>query len=66
MQHRSAVWLFTAQLCILLAANIFEVLSGTSLLLTNPEARAPTAIIFALLAAQIAYARWLKKRGQLH
>jgi hypothetical protein len=66
LQSRWALTLFIAQFAILALANAYEVALGRSILLMVPETRMWTAILLAMMAFQIGYARLLKRRGTLN
>lgn len=65
LQARAAVWLFGIQLGVLVLTNGYELVSGTSIMFFNPDTVAPFIGLLVILVAQIAYARWLQKRGVL-
>lgn len=65
VQSRWAPRLFLVQIGVLVLANAYDVLLGTSPLLTVPETRLSTAFLVALLAAQTFYAHRMAKRGLL-
>jgi len=66
LQSRTAMWFFVAQLAITGIANAYEVLVGSSLLLTEPETRSASLVLAAFIAAEIAYAWFLSKRRVLY
>lgn len=66
LQSRWAVRFFVAQVTLIALTNLYEVANGTSLLLDSPEVRGATAVLVALLAAQILYAWWMKRRRALY
>lgn len=66
LQSRWAPWLFVAQAAILALANIYEVAVGTSLLLSTPESRIPTLVLFVMIFGQFVYARTMARRGVLY
>ena len=66
LQHRAAVWLFAAQVAVLVLANAYELAAGTSILLRDSAALVPTIVVTILFVAQIAYARWLRQRGLIY
>lgn len=66
VQHRAAVWLFTAALAILALTNVYDLAAGTSPILSHPERAVATLIVFAAIAAQISFAQRMAKRGLLH
>lgn len=66
LQSRWAAWLFLAQIAVLTLSNCYEVASGTSLLLSNPESRAGIAMLAVLLCGQFLYARAMTRRGVLY
>ena len=65
LQHRSAVWLFGVQLGVIILANLYELIIGRSFWLRNPDELLGFVVLLALFAGQLAYARWLRKRGVL-
>ena len=65
LQSKAAVWLFCLQLSVLVLTNAYELIAGTSILLSSSPAMITSLILLALLAGQIAYARWLQKRDVL-
>jgi hypothetical protein len=65
VQSRWAPSLFLAQIGVLVLANLYDVLMGTSPLLTVPETRLSTAFLVATLVAQTYYAHRMAKRGLL-
>jgi hypothetical protein len=65
VQSRWAPGLFVVQIAVLVLANAYEVIIGTSPLLTVPETRASTAFLVTVLAAQTFYAHRMAKRGLL-
>ena len=65
LQSRWAPRLYLAQIGVLVFTNAYEMLIGTSLLLTAPEARISTAFLVALLSGQTLYAHMMAKRGFL-
>ena len=67
LQHRIAAKLFMLQLAVIVLANAFELLAGTSFMLRQPSAAVGTLLfLLPLLAAQIIYARWLARKGVLY
>ena len=65
VQSRWAPRLFLVQIGILFLANVYEMLIGTSPLLTVPEVRLSTAFLVAILVAQAIYAHRMARRGLL-
>lgn len=65
VQSRWAPALFLVQIGVLVAGNGYEVLTGTSPLLTVPEVRWSTAFLVAMLVAQAVYAHRMARRGLL-
>jgi ABC-type transport system involved in cytochrome c biogenesis permease subunit len=65
VQSHWAPRLFLIQIGVLVLANAYEVIIGTSPLLDVPETRASTAFLLLVLAAQTAYALRMAKRGLL-
>jgi hypothetical protein len=65
VQSRWAPRLFLAQIGVLFLANGYEVVIGTSPLLTVPEVRLSTAFLVAVLVAQAFYAHRMARRGLL-
>ncbi len=49
LQSRWATWLFVTQIAVIVLANAYEVAIGTSLLLSNGEARLTTLVIAVLI-----------------
>ena len=66
LQSRTAMWLFIAQLAITSLANGYEVMTGSSLLLTSPETRTASLVLATFIAAEIAYAWFLARRRVLY
>src|SRR5690606_33766261 len=66
LQSRWAPHFFVVQTVILLLANAYELLVGTSLLLAGGPAWGGTLFLLILLSAQVGYARYLLKRGVLY
>ena len=66
MQSRWASLLFAAQLAIVVLANLYEVVIGTSLLLRGGPVVGSTIFLAVVLAAQVLYARYLLKRDVLY
>lgn len=67
LQHRIAAKLFMLQLAVIVLANTYEVLAGTSFMLRQPTAAVGTLLfLLPLLAGQIIYARWLERKGVLY
>lgn len=65
VQSRFAPRLFVAQIVILVVGNLYEVIIGTSPLLTVPETRLSTAFLLVVLALQTFYAFRMARRGLL-
>jgi hypothetical protein len=65
LQSRWATWLFAAQLAVIAAANAHEIAIGTSLLLSNGDARVMSLVIAVIMIGQIVYARAMRRRGVL-
>ncbi len=65
VQSRFAPRLFVAQLAILAVGNLYEVIIGTSPLLTVAESRVSTAFLVTVLTLQTYYAFRMAKRGLL-
>ncbi len=65
VQSRWAVPLFLTQLGVLILANAYDVLLGTSPLITVAETRWSTGFLVAILAAQTFYAYRMARRGLL-
>jgi hypothetical protein len=65
LRHRSAIWLYLVQLTVIVLANGYEVVVGTSLLLSNRGALIASLVLIVLFAGQIAYARRMRRRGVL-
>jgi hypothetical protein len=65
VQSRLAPALYLAQIAVLAIANSYEVVIGTSLLLTNRWALMSTLFLLAILIGQVLYARHLLRRGIL-
>lgn len=65
LQSRWATWCFVAQIAVIALANAYEVATGTSLLLSDGEARVTSLVLFLIMAGQIAYARAMRRRGVL-
>jgi len=66
MRSRTAAWLFVAQLAITGLANSYEVLAGSSLLLTSAETRTASLVLAIFIAAEIAYAWFLTRKRVLY
>ena len=66
LQSRWAPSLFVVQLAVLLIGNSYEVLTGTSLLLTSAESRVGSIVIVVGVVAAILYARAMGRRGILY
>ena len=66
LRSRTAMWFFVAQFAITGIANAYEVLVGSSLLLTEPDTRSASLVLAAFVAAEIAYAWFLTKRRVLY
>jgi hypothetical protein len=60
------MWFFVAQIAITSIANGYEVLLGTSLLLTNPDTRTASLVLALFIAGEIAYAWFLTRRRVLY
>ena len=65
VQSRFAPRLFVAQIVILVVGNLYEVIIGTSPLLTVPETRLSTAFLLVVLALQTFYAFRMARGGLL-
>jgi hypothetical protein len=65
VQSRWAPRLFVVQIGVLVLGNLYEIVTGTSPLLTVPETRLSTAVLLVILAAQTIYARRMARRGLL-
>ena len=65
VQSRWAPPLFLIQIAVLVVANGYEMIIGTSPLLDVPETRWSTAFLVATLVAQTVYALRMAKRGLL-
>jgi hypothetical protein len=65
LQSRWATWLFVVQLAVIALANAYEVAIGTSLLLSNDDARVMSLVIAVMMIGQILYARAMRRRGVL-
>lgn len=65
VQSRWAPLLFMVQLGVLVAGNLYDVLLGTSPLLTVPETRVSTLFLVTVLVAQTIYAQRMARRGLL-
>lgn len=66
LQSRWAARLFATQVGVIVLGNTYELIVGTSLLLSNPETRVVSLAIVALTCGLIAYARALTRRGVLY
>jgi hypothetical protein len=66
LQSRWATVLFVMQVTVIVIANLYEVLAGTSPLLVSDEARIGTLVLAVVMAGQIFYARYLQRRGVLY
>ena len=66
LRWRHALWFFVAQLAIITVANAYEVLAGTSLLVTSAESRSASLVLAILIAGEIAYAWFLTRRRVLY
>ena len=66
LQSRWAPMLFGAQLGVLAVANLYEVVIGTSPLLTNVESRVGSLVLLVVIFGEIAYARAMARRGVLY
>jgi len=63
--HRSAVWLYAAEVAILILANAYDLAAGTSPMLSNPTSVGGSGFLLAILALQAWYAVRMHKRGVL-
>ena len=63
--HRAAVWLFSAEVLILLLANAYDLGAGTSPMLSNPASVGGSGFLLAIMALQAWYAHRMRKRGVL-
>ena len=66
LQHRSAASLFMLQLVVIALSNLYELVTGDSLLLRDPMALWGTLFLLPLLVGQILYARYLRRKGVLY
>ena len=66
LQHRLAAKLFVIQLVVIALSNAFELATGRSLLLSDPMALWGTLFLLPLLAGQILYAQYLRRKGVLY
>ena len=66
LQHRLAAKLFVIQLVVIALSNAFELATGRSLLLSDPMALRGTLFLLPLLAGQILYAQYLRRKGVLY
>jgi len=66
LQSRWAPLLFAVQLGAIALANAYEVVAGTSLLLTNSDSRVGSLVLAVMIGGQIVYARALARRGVLY
>ena len=66
LRSRTAVWFFVAQVAVTGLANGYELLAGSSLLLTSAESRTASVVLAAFIAAEIAYAWFLARRQVLY
>ena len=65
MQHRSAVWLYAAMFATIALTNIYDLVAGTSPMLSQPAAIGGSVFLFAVMALQVVYARAMHRRGVL-
>ena len=63
--HRSAVWLYAAEVAILLLANLYDLAAGTSPMLSNPASAGGSTFLLTVMALQPWYALAMRKRGVL-
>lgn len=66
LQSRWAPMLFAVQLGVLTVANLFEIVIGTSPLLTNVESRVGSLVLLVVIFGEIVYARAMARRGVLY
>src|SRR5688572_147061 len=66
LQSRWAPLLFVVQIVVLAITNTYEVVQGTSLLLTSSDSRVASVVLAVLLCGQILYARAMARRGVLY
>jgi hypothetical protein len=65
LQHRVAVWLYVVSLAIITLGNLMDLAAGTSPLLNVSAAWIGTLFLLAVIAAQVVYARAMRRRGVL-
>lgn len=65
LQHRSAVWLYATMLVTLVLTNTYDLIVGTSPMLSQPAAIGGSLFLFAVMALQVVYARAMWRRGVL-
>ena len=63
--HRSAVWLFAAEVLILVLVNAYDLAAGTSPMLSNPASIGGSTFLVVMMALQAWYALAMRKRGVL-
>ena len=65
LQHRSAVMLYAAMLVTIVLANFYDLVRGTSPMLTVPGALVGSLILFAIMGLQVWFAHRMRRRGVL-
>ncbi len=65
LQHRSAVWLFSAMFVTILFTNLYEVTAGTSPILFDADSVGGSSVAFVLMGLQLLYARAMARQGVL-
>jgi hypothetical protein len=66
LQSRWAPLLYVAQFGVLALANAYEVVLGTSLLLTSAESRVGSLVLAIMIGGEFLYARTMARRGVLY
>ncbi|MEO6387459.1 MAG: hypothetical protein ABIT16_02155 [Croceibacterium sp.] len=66
VQSRHAARLFSVQLAVIVLANVYDLLAGTSLFFYSRPSIVVSVVLAALVGLEIAYARWLERCGVLY
>lgn len=65
LQHRSAVWLYAAMFATIVLTNLYDLVAGTSPMLSQPAAIGGSVFLLSVMALQVVYARAMHRRGVL-
>ena len=65
LRSRAAVWLFGTSLALILVANVYELVTGTSRALVSQGALVVTCIIAVIAILQLVYSNAMRKHGVL-